>query len=149
MKMEEDEGGKNSNFVPRRDEEHLNNMLMHFEEEMKLLEEEVEKFFLFLEEIPEIEEFLFLEKELAVEEVLIEYEYTKIEDDEVERETTTMKKSEEDLINGLKTSVLHGERMLEVSRETHKSHVFKANEWFVSAGVKGCEDRQIHNFSCQ
>jgi len=57
-----------------------------------------------------------------------------------------MKKSEEDLVNGLNTFMLHGGGMLEVSKETQKSHIFKSNEWFVSGGVKGCEGRQIHNF---
>jgi hypothetical protein len=53
---------------------------------------------------------------------------------------------DEDLMNGLENLVLHGERMPEASEEAQKSHIFKTNEWCVSAGIKEYEDRQIHNF---
>jgi len=75
MKMEEDEGGHNLTSIPREDEDKLNDMFIHLDEEMKLVEEKVEKI-LFMKEIPEIENYLFQEEELEYEVCLMEYEYT-------------------------------------------------------------------------
>jgi hypothetical protein len=108
-KVIEDGGGQNSNFVPRRDEEYLDDILIQFDEEMKLMEEEVERF-LFLEEMPEIENFLFQEEELEDEVYLMEYEYTYREDGEIEEGTTTLKKAEEELVNDWKNQYCKGKR---------------------------------------
>ena len=99
MKMEEDERGQNSNSVQREDEEYWNDILIQFDEEMKFLEEEIETF-LFLEEMPGIENFLFQEEELEDEVCLMEYEYTYNEGGGA----TTLKESDKDLMNNLEES---------------------------------------------
>ena len=99
MKMEEDERGQNSNSVQREDEEYWNDILIQFDEEMKFLEEEIETF-LFLEEMPGIENFLFQEEELEDEVCLMEYEYTYNEGGGA----TTLKESDKYLMNNLEES---------------------------------------------
>ena len=66
---------------------------------MKFLEEEIETF-LFLEEMPGIENFLFQEEELEDEICLMEYEYTYNEGGGA----TTLKESDKDLMNNLEES---------------------------------------------
>jgi len=80
------------------EEQHSYEVLINLDEELKLLEE-----------MSEIEKFL------------IEHVFTDMEVDGVCNEATTMVKADqqdEGLMNSLENLVLHGERMLEASRET-------------------------------
>ena len=136
MKMEEDERERNSNSIPRKDEEYKDDICIQVDEEMTFLEEEIEKF-LFLEEMPGIEDFPFQEEELEDEVCLMEYEYTYSE----EEGATALKETDKDLKNNLKSQVLHRGKLWKTSKETHRFHLFEANERVVSVFIeKGKEN---------
>lgn len=94
---------------------------------------------------------IFLKEITEIDKFINEHAVINSESDELGRKVVitevvvTLEKAHEDLRKYLKDLALHEGEMLEVTKETLKSHIFKTNKWFVFADNEECKDGQIQN----